>query len=127
MARTILVVDDENNMRWVLEKALKKAGYEVITASRGDEGLRQFARHSVDLILVDLKMPGMDGFAVLERMEFLPASAMSGLTVFMLSATLDREDLERAEGHPIVEALLPKPLDVHQLRGWTDQIPLKGI
>ena len=48
-------------------------------------------------------------------------------TVFMLSATLDREDLERAEGHPIVEALLPKPLDVHQLRGWTDQIPLKGI
>ena len=78
------------------------------------------------VVLLDILMPGMDGFAVLERMEFLPASAMSGLTVFMLSATLDREDLERAEGHPIVEALLPKPLDVHQLRGWTDQIPVRG-
>ena len=78
------------------------------------------------VILLDILMPGMDGFAVLERMEFLPVSAMSGLTVFMLSATLDREDLERAEGHPIVEALLPKPLDVHQLRGWTDQIPVRG-
>ena len=78
------------------------------------------------VVLLDILMPGMDGFAVLERMEFLPATAMSGLTVFMLSATLDREDLERAEGHPIVEALLPKPLDVHQLRGWTDQIPVRG-
>ena len=44
------------------------------------------------------------------------------MTVFMLSATLERSDLERAEGHPIVEALLPKPLDVHQLRGWMDQV-----
>jgi CheY-like chemotaxis protein len=73
------------------------------------------------VVLLDILMPGMDGFGVLERLEFLPTTAMSGLTVFMLSATLDRE-----EGHPIVEALLPKPLDVHQLRGWTDQIPVRG-
>ena len=74
------------------------------------------------VVLLDILMPGMDGFGVLERIESLPSSALSGMTVFMLSATLDRSDLERAEGHPVVEALLPKPLDVHQLRGWVDQI-----
>ena len=74
------------------------------------------------VVLLDILMPGLDGFGVLERMESLPASALQGMTVFMLSATLERSDLERAEGHPIVEALLPKPLDVHQLRGWMDQV-----
>ena len=74
------------------------------------------------VVLLDILMPGMDGFGVLERMESLPTSALAGMTVFMLSATLDRNDLERAEGHPVVEALLPKPLDVHQLRDWVDQI-----
>ncbi|MEM7127188.1 MAG: response regulator [Chloroflexota bacterium] len=69
MARTILVIDDESNLRWVLEKALHKAGYDVVTASRGDEGLRQFARHPIDLVLLDLKMPGMDGLTVLRELR----------------------------------------------------------
>ncbi|MBV7337259.1 sigma-54 dependent transcriptional regulator [Chloroflexi bacterium TSY] len=69
MARTILVIDDENNMRWVLDRALQKAGYEVVTASRGDEGLRLFARYAVDLVLLDLKMPGMDGLSVLRELR----------------------------------------------------------
>ena len=55
-------------------------------------------------------------------MELYPVSALSKLTVFMLSATLDPDELSRAEGHPIVEALLPKPLDIHQLRGWMEQV-----
>ena len=77
------------------------------------------------VVLLDILMPGLDGFGVLERMEMMHASALSGMTVFMLSASLDRQDLERAEGHPIVEALLPKPLDIHQLRGWMEQLSLR--
>ncbi len=69
MAQTILVIDDEDNMRWVLERAFKKAGYEVLTASRGEEGLRLLALHAVDLVLLDLKMPGMDGLAVLREIR----------------------------------------------------------
>ena len=45
MARTILVIDDEQNMRWVLDRALQKAGYEVLTAERGERGLQLFSRH----------------------------------------------------------------------------------
>ena len=46
----ILVIDDERNMRWVLERALTKAGYDVVTAERGEIGLQRFARHAVDLV-----------------------------------------------------------------------------
>ena len=69
MARTILVIDDERNMRWVLERALAKAGYDVVTAERGEQGIQRFARHAVDLVLLDLKMPGMDGMTVLRELR----------------------------------------------------------
>lgn len=69
MTRTVLVIDDEANMRWVLDKALQKAGYDVLTAGRGSRGLELFALHPVDLVLVDLKMPGMDGLAVLRELR----------------------------------------------------------
>jgi DNA-binding NtrC family response regulator len=69
MARTILVIDDEDNMRWVMERALKKAGYDVLTASRGEEGLKQFALNPVDLVLLDLKMPGIEGLTVLREIR----------------------------------------------------------
>ena len=69
MARTILVVDDEENMRWVLKRALEKSGYEVITSSRGDHALKFLASRPVDLVLLDLKMPGMDGISVLRELR----------------------------------------------------------
>lgn len=74
MARTILVVEDEENMRWVLKRALEKSGYEVVTSSRGDHALKFFASRPVDLILLDLKMPGMDGISVLRELRKRSAS-----------------------------------------------------
>ncbi len=73
MTRTVLVIDDEDNMRWVLERALGKAGYAVLTASRGSQGLELFSLNPVDLVLVDLKMPGMDGLAVLRQIRQVSA------------------------------------------------------
>jgi CheY-like chemotaxis protein len=70
------------------------------------------------LILLDIMMPDLDGFAVLERIEALPSERLAGLTVFMLSATLDPAELQLAESHPLVEGILEKPLDVHALRQW---------
>lgn len=74
MARTILVVEDEENMRWVLKRALEKSGYEVVTSSRGDHALKFFASRPVDLVLLDLKMPGMDGISVLRELREHSAS-----------------------------------------------------
>lgn len=66
---TVLIVDDEANMRWVLQRALEQAGYQALAAGRGEEALTLAARQRVDLVLLDLKMPGLDGLAVLRELH----------------------------------------------------------
>lgn len=64
MAR-ILVIDDEENMRWALQKALTKDGYEVVSAADAQEGIKFIHQKQPDLVLSDVKMPGMDGMELL--------------------------------------------------------------
>ena len=59
--RRILVADDEVNMRWVLERALTKVGYEVETVEDGQFAVEQALLERPDLVLLDLKMPRLDG------------------------------------------------------------------
>ena len=63
----ILVADDEESMRWVLSKALRKKGYTVDLAADGNEALRQVREQSYDLAIVDIKMPGMSGLDFLDK------------------------------------------------------------
>jgi two-component system response regulator AtoC len=64
----ILIVDDELNMRLVLQAMLKKEGYEVAAASDGLEALKMLKTGPVDVVVTDLKMPNLDGLGLLERM-----------------------------------------------------------
>ncbi len=73
----ILVADDEESMRWVLSKALRKKGYSVDLAADGNQALRQVREQSYDLVIVDIKMPGMSGLQVLSRIT----SASAGFSV----------------------------------------------
>jgi two-component system nitrogen regulation response regulator GlnG len=63
----ILVADDEESMRWVLSKALRKKGYTVDLAADGNEALRQVREQSYDLAIVDIKMPAMTGLDFLDK------------------------------------------------------------
>ncbi len=63
----ILVADDEESMRWVLSKALRKKGYSVDLAADGNQALRQVREQSYDLAIVDIKMPGMTGLEFLDK------------------------------------------------------------
>lgn len=65
----ILIVDDDKNMRWVLEKALKKEGHQVLSRSDGESGLSSLNEEIPDLVLCDLKMPGMSGLELLEKLK----------------------------------------------------------
>ena len=80
--QTILVIDDEANMRHMLTALLGKSGYAVTTAADGSEGLRLAGERRFDFILCDLKMPVMDGLAFLAGMR----AADLGGTVIMMSA-----------------------------------------
>jgi DNA-binding NtrC family response regulator len=65
--KRILVVDDEYLIRWSLQTGLEKAGYRVFLAETGEEALQKVGEEAPDVLLLDLKLPGMDGFEVLER------------------------------------------------------------
>lgn len=78
----ILVADDEANMRWALDKALSKVGYEVITAENGQAALESIQEERPDLVLLDLKMPKLDGIEVLRQAKIL----VPDLLIIMMTA-----------------------------------------
>jgi len=75
MAERILLVDDEEGIRKVLGLSLRDAGHTVFTAGSGEEALAIFARERPSIVLTDIKMPGMDGIGVLERVKALDPDA----------------------------------------------------
>jgi len=90
-AARILVVDDDDDIRGLLRDLLARAGYEVFDAADGRAGLRQLYEVSPDLVVLDVSMPGLDGWATLERIREL-----TDVPVLMLTAR-DAE-LERVRG-----------------------------
>src|SRR6266540_6853749 len=82
MTRTILIVDDEPNMRWVLGRALEQAGYTIYGAGGGEEAASLLLREAIDLVLLDLKLKGEDGLTILRRLR----ERQPDLVVIMLTA-----------------------------------------
>jgi diguanylate cyclase (GGDEF)-like protein len=91
---TLLVVDDEPMNRDVLERRLARAGYRVLTADSGQAALEIAASHRVDLILLDVMMPGMDGIETLRRLRH--TRAVSELPVIMVTAKDSTENVVEA-------------------------------
>ena len=79
--KTILVVDDEDAIREVLSEELVSAGYEVLLAATGEEALELLPRHKVDLAILDIRLPGIDGIGVLKFIaQGFPATRVIMLT-----------------------------------------------
>lgn len=83
MKANILVIDDDTSLRRVLEYNLKEEGYEVQTASSGEEGLYLFGKSQPNLVITDMKMSGMDGLMVLKSLkERSPETLVIIITAF---------------------------------------------
>jgi len=65
--KTVLIVDDETNLRILYKKELKEEGYNVIAAESGEEALEKLKTKKVDLVVLDIKMQGMDGIQTLRE------------------------------------------------------------
>ena len=91
----ILVVDDNEQNRALVEAALDDEGHEAILASNGEEALSAFERERPDCVLLDVRMPGLDGFAVCERMRALPGG--TEVPVIFLTALRDVDTFDRAQ------------------------------
>jgi DNA-binding response OmpR family regulator len=106
----ILVVDDEPDVREMLTLALSQAGYEVDDAADGFAALAKVSRYRPDLVLTDLRMPGMTGVDLLQRMR-----RIHGDVPVILATGLETWDLcTAAEAYGAVTCLI-KPIDVEDL------------
>jgi CheY-like chemotaxis protein len=72
-AKTVLIVDDDPAVRESLEELLRHQGYRILTAADGEEGLRVVREQTPDLIVLDVAMPGMDGFRLATLIKSDPA------------------------------------------------------
>jgi diguanylate cyclase len=108
----ILVVDDERDNRELLEIILTREGFLVETADSGEEALASVARQPPDLILLDVMMPGMNGYEVAAKIK--GDLATKNVSVIMVTALSDRNARMRAETAG-AEDYLTKPIDRSEL------------
>jgi two-component system, sensor histidine kinase and response regulator len=91
----ILVVDDNEQNRALARATLELEDYHVALAKNGEEGLRDFAERAPDCVLLDVRMPGMDGFETCRRMRALPGGA--NVPIIFLTASRDVDTFDRAQ------------------------------
>jgi DNA-binding NtrC family response regulator len=106
----ILVVDDEDALRMVLSSELQSSGYEVGTASDGDEAINLVQSKKFDLVLLDIKMPRVDGFEVL---KFIKKNYPT-IKVIMLTGFADLKNAIESKKHG-AEDFVSKPYDLVDL------------
>src|SRR5215207_3502860 len=92
MKSRILVVDDEAEIRKSLRMILEYEGYDILEASSGADGLVIADREAPDLVFLDVKMPGMDGLEVLQRLQ----AARETLPVVVISGHASKEEVARS-------------------------------
>ena len=109
---SVLVVDDEPQVAWVLRFTLEHEGYRTFTASNGVEALEELDKHRPMLMVLDLMMPEMDGWAVLKEMTKLPVTERPRIVI--VSALTGPDDKEKATALG-ADAFVPKPFDVEVL------------
>lgn len=93
--KSVLIVEDERPLAHALELKLQKEGFKVMVATNGQEGLDLIEKEKFDVVLLDMMMPVMDGFQVLQELQKKPEKP----TVFVLSNLSQREDESRVLEH----------------------------
>jgi DNA-binding response OmpR family regulator len=112
MAWKILAVDDDSNNLMVIEEAFEGHDYELQTASSGQEALEKVKSFKPDLVLLDVMMPGMDGYEVCERMRRMPE--LEPVVIIMVTAkVLIEEEIKGREAG--ADDYIVKPFDVDNL------------
>ena len=114
----VLLVDDDPVILKLLQVNFEMEGYDVITANDGLEGLEKARAERPDIVLLDIMMPRMDGWEVLEHLK--EDAATSSIPVVLLTARTSEEDQIRGWGEGILE-YLSKPFNPQRLVEWAEQ------
>jgi len=112
MAKTVLVVDDSASLRQVVSIALKSAGFDVIEACDGKDGLNKLNGAKVNLIISDVNMPNMDGITFVKEIKKLPNYKF---TPIIMLTTESQEDKKREGQAAGAKAWIVKPFQPQQM------------
>jgi two-component system response regulator VanR len=106
MAKTILIIEDEIAIQNILAEPLRACGYEVVTASDGLEGINTFHSYHIDLILLDIMLPKINGYAVCEMIR------QEAQTPIILLTALDTEDDQIKGFDLLADDYITKPFSI---------------
>src|SRR5688500_2872255 len=107
---TILLVDDEDSVQKLLTYPLEREGFRVVSARDGEEALRRFAEEDIDLVVLDLMLPRLDGLEVCKRLR-----AESTVPIIMLTARDD--ELDKVLGLELgADDYITKPFSIREFR-----------
>ncbi len=112
MRKTVLVVDDEEDLLEIVRSHLEDSHYFVVTARDGEEGLRAAAEHKPNLIILDIAMPNMGGFEMLEMLRGI--KGLAATPVLMLTAQGQSGNIFEAKRLRVAEFLI-KPFTRDEL------------
>jgi DNA-binding response OmpR family regulator len=112
MAIKVLVVEDDDVIRQLITVNLELEGFEVMTASDGQDALDKVVDVAPDVVTLDVMMPRLDGWATAERLRDNPQT--SGIKIVLISARAQEADLQRGERIG-VDVYLTKPFDPDEL------------
>lgn len=119
MSKRILTVDDSKTIRDMLAFTLTKAGYEVVQAEDGQQGLDALARNAVDVVITDINMPVMDGFEFIRRMRAMPAWKATPILVLTTETSAEKKGQARSAG---ATGWIVKPFDPNKLLAVIDKV-----
>jgi two-component system chemotaxis response regulator CheY len=119
MAKTILTVDDSASMRQMIKMTLSGAGYNVIEAGDGDQGLATARGNAVDMVITDLNMPGLDGVSLIRELRKLPS--FTGVPIVLLTTESDAERKQQAKAAGAT-GWITKPFQPEQLVAVTKKV-----
>lgn len=111
--RVILLIEDNPLLTGMYSAAFKKKGIEVFIAHNGEDGLKIISEHQPDLVLLDLFMPGMNGFEILEKIKGNPQTAH--MKVVMLTVSPKKEDEAKARSLGAIDYLLKQELHLSEI------------
>ncbi len=108
--RKILITDDRAGIRSLLKEVLQESGYEVLTAAGGQEGIKIVQENTIDIVLLDMKMPGMDGLETLRLIK----KAQPNVKVIIMTAYEDMEIIKEVQKRG-ASCYISKPFDIEEL------------
>ena len=113
----ILIVDDDKLVRWSLIEVLNKNGYEATSTETGEEAINKIEDARFDLVITDLRLPGIGGFEVLNRVkEINPSTKVIMITAYGSESVANEA---RAKG---AELLVNKPFEINRIREEVKEI-----